>query len=128
MMAVLAALVFVALALIVHRMVKRKPGGVMDAVQLKKQIDAGENLLIVDLRDEPEFKKGHIAGAVNIPIGEFEKRIGEVAGSRKKLALICKSAGKSTKAHGILATKNIAASIVQGGMDQWQQNSFPTES
>lgn len=127
-MIIAAILAFLVLAWFVSRMVKRKGSGMMDVTDLKKRIDAGENLLIVDLRDEPEFKKGHIAGAVNIPIGQFESRIGEVENTNKRLALICTAQGRSMKAHGILANRNIEAAVVRGGMDQWGLNSFPTEN
>lgn len=126
-MIIAAILAFLVLAWFVSRMVKRKGSGMMDVTDLKKRIDAGENLLIVDLRDEPEFKKGHIAGAVNIPIGEFESRIGEVENTNKRLTLICTAQGRSMKAHGILAGRNIEAAVVRGGMDQWGLNAFPTE-
>ncbi|MEO0146944.1 MAG: rhodanese-like domain-containing protein [candidate division WOR-3 bacterium] len=35
--------------------------------ELKEAIDAGAGLIIVDVRSEASYKKGHIPGAINIP-------------------------------------------------------------
>ncbi len=35
--------------------------------ELKEAVDAGAGLVIVDVRSETSYKKGHIPGAINIP-------------------------------------------------------------
>ncbi|MGB9589678.1 MAG: rhodanese-like domain-containing protein [Candidatus Hydrothermia bacterium] len=35
--------------------------------ELKEAIDAGTGLIIVDVRSETSYRKGHIPGAINIP-------------------------------------------------------------
>ncbi len=39
--------------------------------ELKRRLDAGEDVLVVDIRGEPEFRRGHIPGAVNVPFHAF---------------------------------------------------------
>ena len=39
---------------------------------VKKMINTGKKLLILDVRDEDEFKKEHIPGAINISRGQLE--------------------------------------------------------
>ncbi len=39
---------------------------------LKKMIDKGEDIIILDVRDKEEFEKGHIRGAINISRGTLE--------------------------------------------------------
>jgi len=39
---------------------------------VKKMIDAEENIVLLDVRDREEFSKGHLPGAVNISRGLLE--------------------------------------------------------
>lgn len=39
---------------------------------------AAGNALIVDVRDEGAYKASHIKGAKNIPLSQFEQRVGEL--------------------------------------------------
>lgn len=47
-------------------------------VQLKEKMDAGVDLVIVDVRSKEDFDEGHIAGAVSIPWEEMEARYTEL--------------------------------------------------
>jgi hypothetical protein len=42
--------------------------------QLKEKLDAGADLVIVDVRSKEDFDEGHIIGAVSIPWEEMEAR------------------------------------------------------
>jgi rhodanese-related sulfurtransferase len=49
----------------------------MSAAELKKIIDAkNKEYVLVDVRDESEFKEGHIPTAMNIPVETFASRSG----------------------------------------------------
>jgi len=46
---------------------------------LKKKLDAKKNLVVVDVREKSEVKDtGAIPGAIHIPMGQIEKRAGEL--------------------------------------------------
>jgi ArsR family transcriptional regulator len=45
--------------------------------QAKTALDAGTTV-IVDVRSAEAYQGGHIAGAINIPLGELETRLGEL--------------------------------------------------
>jgi rhodanese-related sulfurtransferase len=47
-------------------------------VQLKEKLDAGVDLVIVDVRSKEDFDEGHIAGAVSIPWEEMATRYTEL--------------------------------------------------
>ena len=47
--------------------------------ELKKKLDAGKNIVVVDVRETKEITEGGaIPGAIHIPMGEIEKRSGEL--------------------------------------------------
>ena len=43
--------------------------------ELKRKIDAGEDVRVVDIRPEGEFERGHIPDAVNIPMNRLPTEI-----------------------------------------------------
>jgi len=53
--------------------------------QLKEKLDAGADLVIVDVRDKEAFDEGHITGAVSIPWGEMEARYTELPGDKETI-------------------------------------------
>ena len=74
--------------------------------------------IILDVREPDEFARGHVPGAINIPLGSIEKRIGELSKERKILA-ICLSGRRATVASGILKSKGYVVGIMKGGMRSW---------
>ena len=55
--------------------------------EAKAAFDKG-NVVIVDTRDANAFKAEHIKGAINIPVGEFEKRYQELP-PNKQIIVYC---------------------------------------
>ena len=45
--------------------------------EVKKDMDAGKNFVLLDVRTSEEFKAGHLSKAVNIPRGTLEFMIGK---------------------------------------------------
>lgn len=62
--------------------------------------NAPETLLIVDVRDASEYKAGTLKGAINIPINELEKRMGELKPG-KAIIFFCGTAGRAGEAYDI---------------------------
>ena len=62
---------------------------------------------IVDVRTPAEFIGGNVAGSINIPLQEIEKRMDELKRLKQPLVLCCASGGRSGQAHGYLAHKGI---------------------
>ncbi len=55
-------------------------------------------IVVVDVRDEKEFKKGTIPGAINIPVGDIEKKLGELP-KGKPLVFVCPTGARSGEAY-----------------------------
>ncbi|TXS93864.1 rhodanese-like domain-containing protein [Parahaliea maris] len=84
--------------------------------------------VFVDLRDAADFKQGHITGAVHIPAGKLDARVGELEKFRAApIVLVCKmgqhagAAGKKLKAGGFEQVYKMA-----GGMTEWSNLQLPT--
>ena len=64
--------------------------------ELKQRLDAGEDLLLLDVRDEFEYEISNIGGQL-IPLPELSKRVNELDANRDIIAL-CKMGPRSVKA------------------------------
>jgi len=64
--------------------------------ELKQRLDAGENLFLLDVRDEFEYEISNIGGQL-IPLAELSKRVNELDANRKIVA-VCKMGSRSVKA------------------------------
>jgi rhodanese-related sulfurtransferase len=62
---------------------------------------------IVDVRTPAEFIGGNVAGSINIPLQEMEKRMDELKRLKQPLVLCCASGGRSGQATQYLIQKGI---------------------
>jgi rhodanese-related sulfurtransferase len=66
---------------------------------VKKLIESkGNDYVLVDVRDEAEFKEGHIPTAINIPVETFALR-SEILPKEKKIIVYCNTGGRSYNAY-----------------------------
>ncbi len=52
-------------------------------------------VLFVDVRDAKEFDRGHLKGAVNIPIGELDKKLASLPTSPGRYQLRLRNCGRT---------------------------------
>ena len=50
----------------------------MEVDELKRQLDAGADVLMIDVREDWEVESGSIPGAVHIPVAELEGRMADI--------------------------------------------------
>ena len=50
----------------------------MEIDELKQQLDAGAEVLMIDVREDHEVASGSIPGAIHIPVGELEDRMSDI--------------------------------------------------
>jgi phage shock protein E len=110
-------LVFLALAVGLVAFVLLRSRGNVAPAQARALVEAGARL--VDVRSAGEFAAGHIAGAINIPVGEVARRAGEIGSAEKPVVVYCASgvrsaaAARTLKAKGFVNVKNL------GAMSRW---------
>jgi sulfur-carrier protein adenylyltransferase/sulfurtransferase len=95
--------------------------------ELKKRLDTGEPVVVIDVRDPDEYRDGSIEAANNISRGFLEFRIGSVASDPSTpLVLYCQTGLRSmlaAKALHDLGYKNVVN--LQGGFQRWAQSGLP---
>lgn len=127
---ILIALALLASVAFLPRLIKRLRAQPMLAVdELKRRLDAGEKLLLLDVRSAADFagEKGHIAGALNIPLEELTARQSELESRREQpVLLVCTTDRRSSRAAAQLAAAGFAkVQVVQGGMNAWHDRGWP---
>src|SRR5262245_4158938 len=72
----------------------------VDAEQLKRWIDGGKQMTLVDSRVPAEYKAGHIPTAINILSTTMEKERGKLPGNKKSmLVFYCNGWPECKKSH-----------------------------
>src|SRR5215472_18280749 len=115
------------------RLIERLRGSFawIEAAELKRRLDHGEAVTIVDVRGPDEFtgSLGHIATARNIPVAELDSRLAELAGlEQAPLVLVCRTDKRSaTAARTLRAAGFTQVSVLRRGMEQWTDAGLPVE-
>lgn len=88
---------------------------------LKARIAAGENLILLDVRQPEEHAEVHIPNSILIPLGELEERIDELDEYRdKELIVYCRSGNRSGQACMFLDMMGFENTVnLRGGMLSW---------
>ena len=99
----------------------------LDATVVKKATDGNKQdgkLQIVDVRGPDEWRRGHLPGAIHIPLASLPDRLGELDTSAP-IVLHCKGGGRSAIATSFLQSRGIAnATNMLGGYESWVKNGF----
>ena len=96
-------------------------------VDLKKRLDAGDDVLILDVREPNEYQINRIAGSVLIPLGELPRRYAELP-KDKDIVAHCKMGGRSAKAMEFLQTVGFKrVKNLRGGILEWIDKVDPTQ-
>jgi rhodanese-related sulfurtransferase len=90
----------------------------IQAEELKSRLDRGENLFLLDVRDEYEFEISNIGGHL-IPLPELAKRLSELNNTQEIVAL-CKMGPRGVKAVELLQQRGFKkVSNLRGGIHAW---------
>ena len=87
-----------------------------------------EDVQVVDVRGESEYKSGHVEGADNIFVGTLEKNLDKIDRT-KDLVIHCQSGDRSAIAQSILKRNGFdSVKNFSGGMKQWKEEGNKTVS
>lgn len=98
-----------------------------DFRDIKKRLDAGEKMIVVDTREDNEWAKGHIPGAVHLGKGVIERDVETtIPDKNATLVLYCGGGFRSALAADNLQKmgyKNVIS--MDGGWRAWTESNFP---
>ena len=84
----------------------------------------GPASVLLDVREDDEWERGHAAQAQHIPMGQVPARLDEIDRSAT-LYVICKAGGRSAKVAQLLAHHGYEPVNVNGGMLAWAEAGRP---
>ncbi|MFC3963837.1 rhodanese-like domain-containing protein [Nocardia jiangsuensis] len=80
--------------------------------------------ILLDVREDDEWRLGHAPGAVHIPMADVPARAGELDPDAD-IYVICRQGGRSLEVVRYLANIGYEAVNVGGGMVSWQRAGRP---
>jgi rhodanese-related sulfurtransferase len=106
----------------------RAGGGGLSAVQAVQLINR-ERAVVIDVCEPDEFAAGHVGGAKNVPLGQLQERLPQVAKNKTvPVILVCAKGVRAQRAAGI--ARNLGydkAQALAGGLAAWRQANMPVE-
>jgi rhodanese-related sulfurtransferase len=99
-----------------------------DFRDIKKKLDAGEPMIIIDTREDNEWARGHIPNAVHLGKGVIERDIEKAIPDKDAtLVLYCGGGYRSALAADNLQKMGYRNVIsMDGGWRGWTEAGFPT--
>jgi rhodanese-related sulfurtransferase len=96
---------------------------------VKQKLDRGEKFVLVDVREESEFAKDHLPGAIHLGKGIIERDIEErVPDTSATMILYCGGGFRSALAADNLQKMGYTNVIsMDGGIRVWREKGFPLE-
>ena len=95
--------------------------------EVKKRMDRGDKFLLVDVREESEFAKDHLPGAIHLGKGVIERDIEErVPELNREMILYCGGGFRSALAADNLQKMGYTNAIsMDGGIREWREKNYP---
>lgn len=84
---------------------------------------------VLDVRENDEYKGGHLLNAKLVPLGKLRERIGELERHRDQpLVVVCRSGQRSATACAMLRREGFSQVYnLAGGVMAWQKANLPLE-
>jgi rhodanese-related sulfurtransferase len=76
------------------------------------------SVVLLDVREDDEWQRGHAEGAQHVPMGDVPARIGEIDADAT-LYVVCHVGGRSLRVAQYLARNGYQPINVNGGMAAW---------
>jgi rhodanese-related sulfurtransferase len=94
--------------------------------QLKARLDAGDSLVLVDVRQPEEFEICHLPGSKLVPLNELAGNLDELD-PKDEIIVICHHGVRSLDATFFLRSNGYdSAKSLAGGVDLWSLAIDPT--
>ncbi|MCX4188436.1 rhodanese-like domain-containing protein [Methylophaga sp. OBS4] len=99
-----------------------KPLGATEAVRLINQ----QKGKFVDVREQTEFEKEHIADSINLPMSKLADEITQLKDFSQPLVVVCTSSQRARSAAKQLRKKGFEqVYVLTGGLHAWKEAKLP---
>ena len=107
---------------------EERPIPEVQAAELQAALERGEELLLLDVRQPEEFARARIEGALLVPLGELEARLGELAAWRgRRVVVTCHHGMRSLRGAEILRQSGFTwIESLAGGIEAWSLTVDPS--
>jgi len=100
-----------------------------DVHDVKRRLEAGERFYLVDVREENEWSRGHVPGAIHLSKGiierDIEKTIPDLSAT---IVLYCGGGFRSALVADSLQEMGYSnVRSMDGGWREWRQAAYPVE-
>jgi adenylyltransferase/sulfurtransferase len=97
------------------------------AVELKRRLDRGDKLRLIDVREPNEYQINRIPGAQLLPLGEIPRRYAELD-PKDEFVVLCKMGGRSARAADFLRSVGFTRVLnLKGGILDWVDKVDPSQ-
>ena len=100
----------------------RRLGGPQIDIEELDALMAQGAVRVLDVREDSEFKSGHVRGAIHIPVKRLPDRVARLKHD-KPYAVICQSGSRSRSATAYLVDQGFEGAVsVRGGTGAWARS------
>ncbi|HYK19702.1 MAG TPA: rhodanese-like domain-containing protein [Pyrinomonadaceae bacterium] len=97
------------------------------STELKQRLDKGDDIQIVDVREDHEVAIGRIPNSIHIPLAQIITRMNEIDPNRETV-VHCKMGGRSARAIEALQRSGFTGKLtnLKGGITGWSNEVDPS--
>ena len=106
---------------------RRKTSYSTGPVELSHALDAGEDLVVIDVREAEDYEKGHIPGSVNLPRARWSSHEGLHEGVPNVVVCYTAVCHLAATAGLEFAKAGFPVMEMDGGFEAWKENDLPIE-
>ncbi len=94
-----------------------------------QKMNAGDSIFL-DVRDDNEFKSGHLLNALSMPVSKFGERMHEIEKFKEKdIVIYCDNGMRTSRAVAKLKKSGFSKLFtLSGGLAAWEKANLPTVS
>jgi rhodanese-related sulfurtransferase len=98
----------------------------LSATEVKRRLDAGEPLVLLDVREHEEVALVRLTGSLHIPMGEIPGRLHELD-PEVDIVVYCHHGIRSAQVAAFLAQRDFpSVANLTGGIDAWSTSVDPS--
>lgn len=94
------------------------------ASELKDKIESEQAVTVVDVRTTSEYRSGHVARSINVPMDEIDSRLDDIPPG-PQVVLVCQGGTRAQMTRDLLGDRIGRVVCLEGGLDSWVSADLP---